>query len=218
MSSDTDPAPEFPLFGGHRWVFWLVAFLPVAALLSASACTENGGWPALILLPVVLMACLWEAHAQALRMGLTGKSMLWQLGKRLPKTLFSVALAGLLPLVLIGGVLPNYSCNMKDRAKVRNAIQLNIPELQREIERRATISKTLKGAGLGLTLAPRQDAFTGPANGFVLDNGSIVLVIDEPPATVRFTPKLVDAHSGTLEWACRGYPSKFVPTKCRVPE
>ena len=199
-------------------MFWLVAFLPVAALLSANSCAENSGWPAPMLLTIMLMACLWEAHAQALRMGLTGKPMLWRLGKRTPKTLFSVALAGLLPLVLIGGILPYYSCNIADRAKVYSAIQLNIPELQREIERRASVSKTLKSAGLGLTLAPRQDTFTARSNGFILEDGSIVLVIDEPPATVRFTPKLANANSGTLEWACRGYPAKSVPMKCREPE
>jgi hypothetical protein len=218
VSASTDPAPEFPLFGGHRWVFWIVALLPAVTLLLSFDCMKNGNWPTPMLLTIMLMACLWEAHAQALRMGLTGKPMLWQLGKRTPKTLFSVALAGLLPLVLIGGLLPNYSCNIAERAKVYNAIQLNIPELQREIEHRASVSKTLKGAGLGLTLPPHQEAFTARSNGVVLEDGVIVLVMKEPPAAVLFTPKLVNAHSGAIEWSCRGYPAKSVPMKCREPE
>ena len=190
------------------------------ALLPTNSCAENGIWPGLILLPVMLMACLWEAHAQALRMGLTGKSILWQLGKRAPKTLFSVAVAGLLPLVLLGGVLGvnTHTCYV-ERAKVYEAIQVNTSELQREIERRASVTKTLKGSGLGLTLPPRQDAaLTARSNGFVLENGVIVLVIEAPQATVRFTPKLVNSNSGAIEWACRGYPAKSVPMKCRIPE
>lgn len=219
MSSRTEAAPELALFGGHRWVFWLLAFLPAVALLASNTCTENGGWPARVLLTVMLMACLWEAHAQALRMGLAGKGMLWQVCKRALKTLLSVIFAGLLPLVLIGISLPGYTCNAPDRAKVYEAIQVNTSELRREIERRASINKTLKGAGLGLTLPPRQDAaLTARSNGLVLEDGIIVLVIEEPPTTVRFTPKLVNANSGAIEWSCRGYPAKSVPYKCREPQ
>lgn len=172
-----------------------------------------------MLLSIIVMACFWEAHVQTLPLHLASRAMLlWRICTRAFRTLLSVAFAGLPIFVLIGIILPQYSCNAPDRARVYNAIQINTSELQREIERRASVSKTLKGAGLGLTLAPRQDAaLTARSNGFVLENGTIVLVIEEPPATVRFTPKLVDAHSGALEWACRGYPAKSMPAKCREP-
>ena len=167
-----------------------------------------------MLLTVMLMACLWEAHAQALRMGLAGKGMLWQVCERTLGTLLSLTFAGLLPLVLIVGVIgvEGHTCH----AKVYDSIQVSTTELKREIERRASVNKTLKGAGVGLEFPKQQDRY--PSNGFVLEDGAIVLVMEEPLAAVLFTPKLVDANSGAIEWSCRGYPSKSMPGNCREPE
>jgi len=214
VSASTELAPEFPLFGGHRWVFWPIAFLPAVALLLSHHCLENGNWPASMLLTVMLMACLWEAHAQALRMGLAGKGMLSHVCKRTLKTLLSVIFSGLLPFVLLGLLLPSYAC-YSDRARVTGAMA-ETSELRHEIERRASTAKTLKDSGLGLEVSKTEGKFR--SNGFVLENGSVVLVLEEPPAAVLFTPQLVDANSGAIEWSCRGYPAKSMPTKCRVPE
>ena len=116
--------------------------------------------------------------------------MLWQVCKRAFRTLRSVAVAGLLPLVLIGFLLPGYAC-YSDRARVTEAI-LKLSEPQQEIEYRASVNKTLKGTGVGLEFPQQQGRY--PSNGFILENGAIALVMAEPPAAVLFTPKLVDAN------------------------
>lgn len=163
----------------------------------------------------MVMACLWEAHVQAIRLELAGWAMLWQACKRTLKTLASVIFAGLLPLALIALMLPPmYSCHTSDRVKVSIALS-SISELRREIEHRASTAKTLKDAGLGLTLQKPEGKSL--SNGFVLENGAIVLVLEDPPAAVLFTPELADANSGAVQWSCRGYPSKSVPATCRVP-
>jgi hypothetical protein len=216
--------PDTPFFGANKWVFRCATLFPAAMLLLSASCVENGTWPAATLLSILVMACFWEAHVQTLPLHLASRAIrLWRICTRALRTLLSVAFAGLPIFVLIGIIIPQYSCGLPDRvrvSKVSNTIRFNTSALQREIERRASVTKTLKGAGLGLTLPPpRQDAaLTALSNGFVLEDGTIVLVIEEPPATVRFTPKLVDAHSGAIEWSCRGYPAKSVPMKCREPE
>lgn len=215
MNSSTDPAPKFPFFGGHRWVFWIVALLPAVTLLLSFECMKNGNWPAPMLLTVMMMACLWEAHVQTIRTHSQDRRMwLWQFCKRALKTLLRVAFTGLLPFVLLGLLLPSYAC-YSDRARVTGAMA-ETSELRHEIERRASTAKTLKDSGLGLEVSKTEGKFR--SNGFVLENGSVVLVLEEPPAAVLFTPQLVDANSGAIEWSCRGYPSKSVPARCRYPQ
>jgi hypothetical protein len=215
--------PEIPFFGDNKWVFRCATLFPAVMLLLSASCMENGTGPAATLLSILVMGCFWEAHVQILPLHLASRAMLlWRICMRAFRTLLSVAFAGLPIFVLIGIIIPQYSCNLPDRARVSNAIGFNTSKLQREIERRASAAKTLKGAGLGLTLpqyqGPVLTALGVLSTGFVLEDGVIVLVIEEPPTTVRFTPQLVDAHSGAIKWSCRGYPAKSVPMKCREPE
>lgn len=215
MNASAAPAPAFPFFGGHRWVFWPIALIPAATLLLSFHfhCMKNDSWPTPLLLIFMLMACLWEAHAQALRMGLEGKGMLWHVFKRTLKTLRSVIFSGLLPFVLVGIILPQYSCYI-NQSRVTAAIA-NTFEPRQEIERRASVNKTLKGAGLGLKFPILPESLL--SGGFVLEDGVIVLVMEKPPAAVLLTPQLVDAHSGAIKWSCRGYPAKSMPARCRKP-
>lgn len=205
--------PRF--FGGRKWVFWSIALLPTVTLhlLLSDPCRKDGHWPAPVLLTIMVMSCLWEAHAQALRIELAGKAMLWHVCQRALRTLLSVIVAGLLPVVLLMISLANYAC-YADRARVSEAIA-SITESRQEIERHTSVTKTLKGAGLGLEIPKPQGG--PPSNGFILEDGAIVLVVKEPPAAVLFTPKLVDAHSGAIKWSCRGYPAKSMPMECREP-
>jgi len=204
--------PRF--FGGKKWVFWSIALLPAVMLLLLNPCEKNDNPLPTLFLSIMVMACLWEAHVHAMPHHLaSGLMLLWHVCKRALRTFFSLTVAAIVGSMLAGIFLSNYHC-YTGRARVAAAIA-QISELKLEIERRASIAKTLKGAGLGLAFPRRQGNY--PSNGFILEDGVIVLVMEEPPTAVLFSPKLVDTTSGALEWACRGYPAKSVPSMCRVP-
>ena len=206
--------PQF--FGGRRWVFWSIGLLPAVMLLLSKPCGTNENWLATMLLPVMVMACFWEAHVQALSLNPTNRvRLLLRVCKRALRTLLFLAVAALLSSVLVGIFLPAYQCYTQ-RARVAAAIVSGTAELRSEIDRRASATKTLKGTGLALKLPKGQGKQN--LNGFILEDGAIVLVIEQPPAALLFTPRLLDMNSGVVQWSCRGFPEKSVPAECHDPE
>ena len=201
-------------FGEKKWGFWSIALLPDGMLLFLEPCGKNDNSLPTLVLTIMVMACLWEAHVHAMPLHLASRRLLlWNICKRALRTFLSLAVAAIAGSALAGLFLPAYQC-YTDRARVTAAIA-QTSELRQEIEHRASVAKTLKSTGLGLML-PRLQGKSF-SNGFVLENGAIALVIDEPPAALLFTPQLVDVNSGAIQWSCRGYPSKSMPVMCRAP-
>jgi hypothetical protein len=80
-----------------------------------------------------------------------------------------------------------------------------------DIDQRAREGKPLASIGAGLAITPRGHIVDGE----VTENGTIYVVMDDPPAVVSLKIAGIDAETRKLTWICSGHPAKIMPALCR---
>ncbi|HEX4326308.1 MAG TPA: pilin [Burkholderiales bacterium] len=108
--------------------------------------------------------------------------------------------------------LPSYA-DYTPRARVSEGI-LAASGLKQAITERLQSGTAPEKAGAGLTL-PRQGVVKG---GSVAENGSIYVVLEDPPAVITMRILSIDAATHEPKWECIGWPAKHMPASCRAPQ
>jgi len=106
-------------------------------------------------------------------------------------------------------ILPSYS-DYTPRARVSEGI-LVATVIKRTIAERLQSGVSPEKVGAGLTV-PRQGLVKG---GTVAENGSIYVVIEDPPAVVTMRITNIDPATHEAKWECVGWPTKQMPASCR---
>jgi len=110
-------------------------------------------------------------------------------------------------LVLLAG--PSFE-DYAPRARVSEGI-LAVAALKQEINERLQSGTPPQSVGAGLVV-PRGNIVKG---GTVAENGSIYVVVEEPPAVVTMTIANFNSATKQATWRCVGWPAKVMPASCR---
>lgn len=201
-------------FAGARWAYWSLIGITAATLITQPRCPPAGGgrYFETIIFTITVCCCLWEAHARVL---LQGASSDWHL---VQKTLFRavrvlLSVIGRTVLIALPFVIfmPTYQC-YTPRAKVSELL-LAASGYRTQINERAASGAPLSQIGSGLSLKLEGKV----KGGFIGDNGTIVVMGDDPPAVLMFKPEIHDPKTGQLKWTCIGNPKNYMPVSCREP-
>ena len=93
------------------------------------------------------------------------------------------------------------------KAKVSELIRAT-SQAQEEINKRISQHQSITAAGAGL-----QIELSGRVKeGFISNDGVIVVAGEDPPAVVIFQPTFA---SGVVTWKCSGLPKKHMPSSCQ---
>lgn len=192
-----------PLAGAH-WTLFAALLTCWVLLLLQQPCREGPRYHELFLIVSTVLMSLWVNHVRHSPLH-DLKGALVVIGRSLYDLLLlslSLAIVGL-PVLLI---MPAYQC-YSPRAKVGEMV-MSLSPLRAEVGSRLVQAQTLTDSGAG-RLIPISDRVAG---GLVTAEGVIVVVSEDPPAAVVFTPTLAN---GTVSWTCSGFPERLVPTTCR---
>lgn len=194
-----------PLRGAH-WLLSLAIVASAVAMVSSGQCRQGiDPWGPAWLMCVVCIV-IWTNHLQVAPVRslrafalVLGRSA-WELVK-----LIAVFCVAFIPAAL---VLPTYQC-YTDRSKVAEILVAT--SLQREAIAAHILQRgRVEGAGAGLEFSPSGRAKMGA----IRDDGSIVVLSDDPPSALFLTPSI---QATEVKWVCQGVPHKAMPLSCRLP-
>jgi hypothetical protein len=160
-----------------------------------------------VVLAVLLMAGLWEAHARKLMPGPSSN----------PALRFRLHHPGSVPVVRRNSgaaAVCRPACGCQDytpRARISEII-LSTSLVKTEISERYRVTQSLHGSGHGL----RPPSGPRVASSMVSEDSVIIVASSDPPAVITMTPEVVkDGEVSKLQWICVGKPAKVMPASCR---
>ena len=196
-------------FQNARWVFWLIVTLWLF-LATIQFCREDARYLEVIVATLTICAVVWSNHVKVVRLSIeSGPSALWLVISGFFGDFIVLLLTIFVCALPIFVALPTYSCG-GGRANI-SEIVLYAAQLRSEIDERAANVKTLSDIGHGMTVPP----FEKLRDGFITQDGVIILLSNDPVAAIVMTPKINDRITGKVEWTCRGMPIKLMPAMCR---
>jgi hypothetical protein len=195
-------------FAGARWALWLLA---ISIALAADLARYGGPYYfPIVVITIAVLACGWESHIRNLSRFGTHKGVFFALfALRAVFNLLSL-LAWAVPISFVWLMLSPIGSDVSDRVRTGEAVG-SAAAIRATISERSIAGQPLEGIGTGLKVARSENV----KDGFVSPNGTIYLIIENPPAVAVLTPTLLDKTKGNLQWVCNGYPEKHFWASCR---